>query len=206
MTQRSSTRRRPIAGNAYLNGQLLIAMPAMTDRRFARSVVYMCLHNEEGAMGLIVNQRADNVTLAVILRELGLLDNEREEEISATVLERRIQIGGPVKTEHGFVLHSPDFSTRGSTLEIDGTIRLTNTVEILRAIATGQGPERSLVALGYAGWAPGQLESEIKANGWLSCPADPDLVFDTNLEFKYDRALAKLGVDASHLVAYAGSA
>jgi putative transcriptional regulator len=181
-------------------------MPSMTDKRFARSVIYLCLHNAEGAMGLIINQRADNVSFAHLLRELGVLAKGAEEEVPASVLDRSIQIGGPVKTEHGFVLHSPDYSTSGSTLEIDSEIRLTNTVDILKAIARGRGPDRSLIALGYSGWAPGQLDSEIQANGWLSCPADPDLVFDPNLELKYDRALAKLGVDASHLVGYAGRA
>jgi putative transcriptional regulator len=111
-----------------------------------------------------------------------------------------------VETGHGFVLHSADYSTGKSTVEIDRTIRLTNTVDILRALARGRGPSRSIVALGYAGWAPGQLEGEIQANGWLSCQADPELVFDENLELKYDRALSKLGVDPSHLVSYAGRA
>lgn len=206
MKERSTPTRRTIARNAYLNGQLLIAMPAMTDKRFARSVVYMCLHSEEGAMGLIINQRADNVSFAHLLRELDLLESGAEEEVASSVLDRSVQIGGPVDMEHGFVLHSSDFSTGTATLEIDSSVRLTNTVEILRAIAQGRGPARAMVALGYAGWAPGQLESEIRANGWLSCPADPDLVFDTDLDLKYDRALAKLGVDASHLVNYAGRA
>ncbi len=206
MAKRASSKGRTAARRDYLNGQLLIAMPAMTDKRFARSVVYMCLHNEEGAMGIIINQRADKVSFAHLLRELDLLSEGAEEEVPASVLDRSVQIGGPVRMEHGFVLHSPDFSAGSATLEINGAIRLTNTVEILRAIARGRGPARSLVALGYAGWAPGQLESEIRANGWLSCPADADLVFDANLELKYDRALAKLGVEASHLVSYAGRA
>lgn len=178
----------------------------MTDKRFARSVVYMCLHNADGAMGLIINQRADNVSFAHLLRELGVITKDSEDEVPAEVLDRSIQIGGPVKTEHGFVLHSPEYSTKGSTVEIDSEIRLTNTVDILKAIARGRGPERSMIALGYSGWAPGQLENEIQANGWLSCPADADIVFDPNLELKYDRALAKLGVEASHLVGYAGHA
>ena len=198
-------RRRPVA-TSYLEGQLLIAMPAMSDKRFARSVVYMCLHNADGAMGLIINQRADNVSFAHLLRELGVLRKGAEDEMPVSVLDRSVQIGGPVKMEHGFVLHSPDYATAKSTLEIDSTIRLTNTVDILKAIARGRGPGQAIVALGYAGWSAGQLEGEIQANGWLSCPADPDLVFDPNLELKYDRALAKLGVDASHLVSYAGRA
>ena len=206
MTETAPKKRRRPAINSYLDGQLLIAMPAMSDKRFARSVVYMCLHNADGAMGLIINQRADNVSFAHLLRELGVLRKGAEDEMPASVLDRSVQIGGPVKMEHGFVLHSPDYSTAKSTLEIDRTIRLTNTVDILKAIARGRGPGQAIVALGYAGWAAGQLESEIQGNGWLSCPADPDLVFDPNLELKYDRALAKLGVDASHLVSYAGRA
>lgn len=203
----TATKLRPKpARGTYLDGQLLIAMPAMTDKRFARSVIYMCLHNEDGAMGLIINQRADNVSFSHLLRELGVITKNSEDEVPAKVLDRSIQIGGPVKTEHGFVLHSPEYSTAGSTVEIDSSIRLTNTVDILKAIARGRGPERSMIALGYSGWAPGQLESEIQANGWLSCPADPDIVFDHDLELKYDRALAKLGVDVSHLVSYAGRA
>lgn len=206
MKDTASKRRSKPARDSYLDGQLLIAMPAMTDKRFARSVIYMCLHNEDGAMGLIINKRADNVSFAHLLRELGVIDDNSEDEVPATVLDRSIQIGGPVKTEHGFVLHSPEYSTSGSTVEIASEIRLTNTVDILKAIARGRGPERSMIALGYSGWAPGQLESEIQANGWLSCPADADIVFDPDLELKYDRALAKLGVDLSHLVSYAGRA
>lgn len=199
-------KRRRHARATYLDGQLLIAMPAMTDKRFARSVIYMCLHNADGAMGLIINQRAANVSFANLLRELGVLEDGGQDEIPARVLDLNVLIGGPVETRNGFVLHSPDYSASESTLEIDAKVRLTNTVDILKAIARGRGPDRALVALGYAGWAPGQLEGEIQANGWLSCAADPDIVFDTDLELKYDRALSKLGVDPSHLVSYAGHA
>ena len=205
MTEPTSRKRRP-ARPGYLDGQFLIAMPAMSDKRFARSVVYMCLHNAEGAMGLIINQRAPNVSFANLLQELGVLKAGTEEEVPARVLDTSVQIGGPVETRNGFVLHSSDYSTGSSTLEIDKSVRLTNTVDVLKAIARGKGPAKAIVALGYAGWAPGQLEGEIQANGWLSCPADPDIVFDTNLELKYDRALSKLGVDPSHLVSYAGRA
>lgn len=206
MTDSAPRKRRRPARSSYLDGQLLIAMPAMSDKRFARSVIYMCLHNADGAMGIIINQRADNVSLAHLLRELGVLAKDAEDEVPASVLDRSVQIGGPVKTEHGFVLHSPDYGGGSSTLEIDSSIRLTSTVDVLKAMARGRGPARAIVALGYAGWAPGQLEGEIQANGWLSCPADPDLVFDPNLDLKYDLALAKLGVDPSHLVSYAGRA
>lgn len=206
MMETQSRKRRRAPRDNYLDGQLLIAMPAMSDKRFARSVIYMCLHNADGAMGLIINQRAANVSFAHLLKELGVLKDGAEEEVPAHVLDTSVLIGGPVETRNGFVLHSPDYVNKGSTLEIDGRMRLTNTVDVLKAIARGNGPGRALVALGYAGWAPGQLEGEIQANGWLSCPADADLVFDTDLELKYDRALAKLGVDPSHLVSYAGHA
>lgn len=206
MSDAATNKRRKNARSSYLGGQLLIAMPAMSDKRFARSVIYMCLHNAEGAMGLIINQRADNVTFAKLLGELGVIDKGEEEAVPGHVLDKSVQIGGPVETGHGFVLHSADYSTGKSTVEIDRTTRLTNTIDILKAMARGRGPSRAIVALGYAGWAPGQLEGEIQANGWLSCPADPELVFDDNLELKYDRALSKLGVDPSHLVSYAGRA
>lgn len=206
MNATSPDRRRKSAKASYLGGQLLLAMPAMSDKRFARSVIYMCLHNEEGAMGLIINQRADNVSFAKLLGELGVIEKGGEDDVPAHLLEKSVQIGGPVETGHGFVLHSADFTTGKSTVEIDRATRLTNTLDILKAMARGKGPERTLVALGYAGWAPGQLEGEIQANGWLSCPADPELVFDDNLELKYDRAMSKLGIDPSHLVNYAGRA
>jgi putative transcriptional regulator len=206
MSDTLAKKRRRSARKTYLDGQLLIAMPAMTDRRFARSVIYLCLHNAEGAMGLIINQRANKVTFPHLLRELGVIEKESEDTVPVSVLDQTVQIGGPVETARGFVLHSQDFTSGNSTLKIDNSIRLTNTVDILRAIARGRGPDRSLVALGYSGWAPGQLEGEIQANGWLSCPADPDIVFDPDLELKYDRAMSKLGVDPSHLVSYAGHA
>lgn len=206
MTAQAPRKKRRTARENYLDGQLLIAMPAMSDKRFARSVIYMCLHNGEGAMGLIINQRAQNVSFAHLLRELGVLTEGAEDEVPARVLDTSVQIGGPVETGHGFVLHTPDYTSGKSTLEVDGAVRLTNTVDILKSIARGRGPDRAIVALGYAGWAPGQLEGEIQANGWLSCPADPDIVFDPNLELKYDRAMSKLGVDPSHLVSYAGRA
>ena len=206
MRETTTRKRRKPAASGFLDGQLLIAMPGMTDRRFARSVVYLCLHNGEGAMGLIINQRADKVTFSSLLQELGVIEKETEDTVPADVLDRAVQIGGPVETGRGFVLHTEDYAKGTSTLTIDRDIRLTNTVDILRAIARGRGPGRSIVALGYAGWAPGQLENEIQANGWLSCPADPDLIFDQNLEDKYERAMSKLGVDPSFLVSYAGHA
>jgi putative transcriptional regulator len=194
-------RKRRTSGASYLSGQLLVAMPTMGDRRFRRSVIYMCSHSADGAMGLIVNQRSPDVSLGDLVEQLGLGDTGTE-----TFLEQSVLNGGPVSTERGFVLHTNDYYAEEATLAIGDGICLTATIEILKAMAAGQGPRRSVLALGYAGWAPGQLEAEIGANGWLHCPADRDLIFDTDLELKYVRALSKIGVELSHLHSEAGHA
>lgn len=199
-------KRRRKGESGFLDGQLLVAMPLMTDRRFARSVIYMCAHSDEGAMGLIINQRASNITAPDLLERLGIDTQLGEEGVSDDILSLSIQVGGPVETGRGFVLHSGDYFSDDSTLTIESGICLTATVDILKAIAHGKGPDRALLALGYSGWSPGQLESEIQANGWLSCPADPDIVFGADLESKYTRAMAKLGINLSHLVSDAGHA
>jgi len=204
MKETRRSRRRGSSG--YLDGQLLIAMPTMTDRRFWRSVIYMCAHSAEGAMGLIVNQRADNITFPGLLKQLGILPKASERAAPARMRDMVVHLGGPVETGRGFVLHSADYHAESSTLEIDGEMSLTATIDILRAMARGRGPSQSIFALGYAGWAAGQLESEIQANGWLHCPADAELVFDTDIASKYDRALSKIGIDPSHLVSEAGHA
>lgn len=203
-----SVRRRSRAegSDIKLEGQLLIAMPTMTDRRFQRSVIYMCAHSSEGAMGLIINQRANHITAPDLLERLGISSRDPDDEINSEILSLPIQVGGPVETGRGFVLHSSDYFSEDSTLSIEEDVCLTATIDILKAIAQGQGPARALLALGYAGWSPGQLETEIQANGWLHCPADPDLIFDEDLENKYSRALAKIGIDLSHLVNDAGHA
>lgn len=192
--------------DTFLKGQLLVAMPLMTDRRFARSVIYMCAHSEEGAMGLIINHRADHINFPDLLERLGIVPAGSDEGISADLLDRNVHVGGPVETGRGFVLHTADYYATESTLPIDAEVSLTASIDILKAIASGNGPDRSILALGYAGWSAGQLESEIQANGWLHCPADPELIFDPDLESKYTRALAKIGVDPSHLVSDAGHA
>lgn len=191
-------------GSGYLDGQLLIAMPVMTDKRFARSVIYMCAHSEEGAMGLIINYRASHISFPDLLDRLGIVTSSTEDGVAADILDRQVHVGGPVETGRGFVLHSADYHARETTLAIDDGISLTATIDILKAIAVGKGPHQSMLALGYAGWSPGQLESEIHANGWLHCPADPELLFDPDLDSKYNRALAKIGIDLSHLVSEAG--
>jgi putative transcriptional regulator len=197
--------RKQRSRDGYLDGQLLVAMPLMTDRRFARSVIYMCAHSEEGAMGLIINQRAHHISFAGLLERLGI-ETASEEGVANNILAMSVHVGGPVETGRGFVLHTSDYFAADSTLLIDSGVCLTATIDILKAIASGGGPNRSILALGYAGWAAGQLESEIQGNGWLSCPADADLIFDADVDNKYRRVLSKLGIDPSHLVSDAGHA
>ncbi|MEQ1671658.1 MAG: YqgE/AlgH family protein [Hyphomicrobium sp.] len=199
-------RRRGKDSAGTLEGQLLVAMPSMSDRRFARSVIYICAHSDEGAMGLIVNQRASNISAPDLLERLGISPRGEDDAVSNDLLELSIQVGGPVESGRGFVLHSADYFAADSTLSIEQGVCLTATIDILKAIAQGNGPNRAILALGYSGWSPGQLENEIQANGWLNCPADPDLIFDDDLESKYARAMAKLGIDLSHLVNDAGHA
>ena len=182
-----------------LTGQLLVAMPQMQDPRFARSVVYMCAHSEEGgAMGLVINKTIDALTIDELYAHL---------KIDAVRPNRPLPVhfGGPVDPGRGFVLHSPDYRDEG-TLSLGDDFAMTATLDILRAIGKGQGPRQSLLALGYAGWGPGQLDAEIQANGWLSVEADADLVFDEAQDGKWQRALAKLGVSPSMLSTEAGRA
>jgi putative transcriptional regulator len=192
--------------HGYLDGQFLIAMPAMTDKRFARSVIYMCAHSVQGAMGLIVNQRAPHITFPELLGQLSIVGDGGGECPEPDAIDLDVHVGGPVETGRGFVLHSADYFAADSTLPIGEGVSLTATVDILKAIARGQGPHRAILALGYAGWRPGQLESEIQANGWLHCPPDLDLLFDRDLDQKYERAMSKIGIDPSHLVSQAGHA
>ncbi len=194
------------AEDGYLDGQLLIAMPVMSDPRFARSVIYVCAHSEDGAMGLVINQRAAHISFPDLLERLGIVPTGPDEDLADNVRSMSIHVGGPVETGRGFVLHSADYFANDSTLPIEDGVCLTATIDILKAIAAGTGPHQAILALGYAGWSPGQLESEIQANGWLNCPADPDLIFDPDLDTKYTRALAKIGIDPSHLVNDAGHA
>ena len=157
-------------------------------------------------MGLIVNQRANHISAPDLLERLGISTRTGDDEISNEIFDLSVQVGGPVETGRGFVLHSGDYFASDSTLAIENNVCLTATIDILKAIAGGRGPNRALLALGYSGWSPGQLESEIRANGWLNCPADMDLIFDADLENKYSRAMAKIGIDLSHLVSDAGHA
>src|SRR5665213_2203460 len=182
-----------------LAGDLLIAMPQMQDPRFARSVVYLCAHSEaEGAMGLVINKPLQSLTVDELYTHLKL-------EPARLNQSRPIHFGGPVDPGRGFVLHTPDY-TEDATMKVGGDFAVTATLDILRAIGTGGGPNRSILALGYAGWAPGQLDAEIQANGWLSVAADSELVFDAAQDSKWQRALAKLGVSPEMLSADAGHA
>lgn len=192
--------------DGFLDGQLLIAMPSVSDPRFDRSVIFICAHSSEGAMGIIINQRAPHISFPELLDQLDLSSEQKPISVRPVDAEVEIHLGGPVETGRGFVLHSSDYYSADSTLPIDGGVCLTATVDILQEIAAGRGPNRSLLALGYAGWAPGQLEDEIQNNGWLHCPADDGLVFDDPLEDKYSSALRKIGIEPCHLVNDAGHA
>lgn len=190
----------------YLDGQLLVAMPSMADPRFERSVIYVCAHSAEGAMGIIVNRPKTDISFPELLRQLDIIEAEDEIRLPPKVDTMPVHTGGPVETGRGFVLHSADWFVENSTLSIDDGICLTATLDILRAIAKGDGPSSALLALGYAGWGPEQLESEIQANGWLHCSAEMGIVFGDENETKYDRALRTIGIDPVQLASEAGHA
>jgi putative transcriptional regulator len=191
---------------ASLEGQMLIAMPTLREGPFARALVYLCAHREDGAMGIIVNQSAEAINFPELLVQLEVVKADESIVLPPRAAEVRVLRGGPVEKGRGFVLHSSDYLANDSTVPIGDGICLTATLDILRAIAAGTGPKKAVLALGYAGWSSGQLESEILANGWLNCPADASLVFDDDLASKYDRALAKIGVSAAMLSSEAGHA
>jgi putative transcriptional regulator len=190
----------------YLDGQMLVAMPAMSDERFNRSLIYVCAHSNEGAMGIVVNQVAGNINFPDLLVQLEVIPAADRIVLPSRAETVKVLKGGPVETGRGFVLHSADFYIENSTLPIDEGVCLTATVDILKAIARGDGPRSAILALGYAGWAPGQLETEIQQNGWLHCTADKELLFGTELETKYDKALQKIGVEVGMLSTEAGHA
>ncbi|MCR9124526.1 MAG: YqgE/AlgH family protein [Rhodobacteraceae bacterium] len=182
-----------------LTGKLLIAMPGMGDPRFEHSVVYLCKHGADGAMGLIVNKPSQDVRLSDLL---GQLDIECAEAVGA----RPLHFGGPVETGRGFVLHSADYQSNLQSMRLGADFAMTATLDILEDIARGDGPRRGLVALGYAGWGAGQLETELTRNGWLTADAAPDLVFDLPDARKWSAALGTLGIDPVVLSADAGRA
>ena len=190
----------------FLDGQMLIAMPSMRDERFARTLIYMCAHSAEGAMGIVVNQPAGDISFPDLLVKLDVIPATERIQLPRRAGNIKVLKGGPVETQRGFVLHTADFFIENSTLPIDEGICLTATLDILKAIARDEGPASAILALGYAGWAPGQLETEIQHNGWLHCLADTDLVFGADIGSKYERAIGKLGFDIGMLSTEAGHA
>ena len=182
-----------------LSGKLLIAMPGMGDPRFEKSVIFLCAHSEDGAMGLIINKPAPEVRFSSLLEQLKITPANRADDI-------RVHFGGPVEHGRGFVLHTGDYQSTGSTLRVDDRFGMTATLDILEEIARGTGPACSMLALGYAGWGPGQLEDEIRQNGWLTADASPELVFSAEDATKWERALKVLGIDPLLLSAAAGRA
>ena len=205
-TRKTRIKDDSVSSGSYLDGQLLIAMPVMEDERFARSVIYVCAHSPEGAMGIIVNRPAGSIDFPELLVQLDIIDKADQIKLSENAESMKVLKGGPVETGRGFVLHSSDFFIKDATLPIDEGICLTATVDILRAIAKGDGPKHAILALGYAGWRPGQLEAEIQSNGWLHCAADDDLIFGGDIDAKYLQALRKIGVDPGMLSNEAGHA
>src|SRR5437870_906844 len=203
---KSKPQQRKSGKRGYLDGQMLIAMPSMGDDRFARSVIYVCAHSSEGAMGIIVNQPAAHISFPDLLVQLDVVGASDLIQLPARAGEVKVLKGGPVETTRGFVLHSSDFFIENSTLPIDEGICLTATLDILKAIARGDGPQSAVLALGYAGWAPGQLENEINQNGWLHCAADSELIFSPDTEAKYEKAFRKIGIDLGMLSSEAGHA
>lgn len=193
----ASTRNKRAKGS--LEGQLLIAMPTIGDPRFDRSVILMCSHGADGAMGIVVNKLVGHMNLSDLLEQL---------EIAPVAVDgaKPVHFGGPVDVGRGFVIHSGDYRDDDQTLRVAKGIHLTATIDILRAMADGLGPRRAILALGYAGWAPGQLETEIQANAWLHCDADESLVFDTDINAKWSRALGALGAEVATLSPQAGHA
>ncbi len=190
----------------YLDGQLLIAMPGIGDTRFERSVIFMCAHSEQGAMGLIINKAAPMMRFGDLVAQLDVHPEEDNLEPTPELMEMPVLFGGPVEQGRGFVLHTSDYFTAESSLPVSANISLTATIDILRAMASGRGPQRAILALGYAGWAPGQLENEIQHNGWLTCAADEELLFGLSYDERYEAALRKLKIDPAMLSADAGHA
>src|SRR5258705_2778830 len=186
-------------GESFLEGEFLIAMPGMADERLAQTVIYMCAQSDKGAMGIVINKPIPGLSFAEVLKQLQI-------DIKPAMGEFPILYGGPVETGRGFVLHSGDYEGSDSTLPVSEDISLTATLDILRALAEGRGPKQALFALGYAGWAPGQVETEFQSNGWLHCTADPSLVFGVDPEAKWRTALKRLGIGPSALVADVGRA
>ena len=182
----------------FLTVHFLIAMPSMPDPRFARAVIYLCAHNADGAMGLVINRLFEPLSFRELMEQLDI-------EVDARSRDIRVHFGGPVEAGRGFVLHSADYESEG-TMRVDDEISLTATVDILKALADGRGPKRCFLALGYAGWAPGQLDAELQANGWLHAPGDAGILFSDDVDGKWEAILARLGIKPAMLSSEAGHA
>lgn len=182
-----------------LDGKLLIAMPGMGDPRFEKAVIFMCAHSEDGALGLIVNKPAPELRFSSLLEQLEI-------DVGSPRRDIRVHFGGPVEHGRGFVLHSADYQSEASTLRVNEGFGMTATLDVLEELARGSGPSSALLALGYSGWGPGQLESEILSNGWLTCDAEPEIVFGEDDGTKWTAALKSMGVDALMLSSEAGRA
>ncbi|WP_298215272.1 YqgE/AlgH family protein [Acidocella sp.] len=186
------------SGPDWLTGQVLLAMPALRDPRFAQGVIFICAHSPEGAMGLLLNRPLRSPKFAALMSQLDV-------EPQPPLRELALGQGGPVEDQRGFVLHSTDWLGEGS-LQVDDTHALSASLDVLQAIAAGGGPEKARLLLGYAGWGPGQLEEELLQNSWLTLPADDEILFDTAYQTKWHRALAKLRIDPAMLSGDAGRA
>ncbi|MGE0415482.1 MAG: YqgE/AlgH family protein [Acetobacteraceae bacterium] len=195
---RRDTHAASLSADRFLTGQLLIAMPAMADPRFARTVIFMCAHTQDGAMGLVVNRPIVRPSFQDLLKQLQV-------EPIPPARQIRLCAGGPVENGRGFVLHTSDWTGDGS-LRVDSSLALTASLDVLKVIAEGGGPRECVLALGYAGWGPGQLDQEMQENAWLSVPADETLLFDADHDTKWRRALAKLNIDPLLLSDVAGHA
>ena len=188
-----------------LCGKFLIAMPGMGDQRFERSVIYICAHSEEGAMGFIFNQVLDTPTMTDFFNQLEIVSEDETGIISEELASTNLFVGGPVEPGRGFVLHTSEYDS-DSTLHVSDTVRLTATLDILRSIVTNKGPGKSMIALGYSGWAAGQLEDEIVSNGWLTADADERIIFETPVSERYDASLKLLGIKPTALSSDVGHA
>mgnify|MGYP000613269271 CR=1 FL=1 len=191
-----------MAGNdnaSYLVGKLLLAMPSMTDPRFEKAVIFMCAHDDQGAMGLMINHSIPDVTFKNLLEQVGITSDIRVN------ISRPVMSGGPVESSRGFLLHTSEF-TQEDTIKINDALSVTGTIDALKEVAKGNGPEEMLFILGYAGWGAGQLEQEIQANSWLITDPDPSIIFSGNDDNKWINAVGKMGVDPAMLSGTAGRA
>lgn len=189
---------KTLSQSGYLVGKCLVAMPAMADTNFARTVVYVCAHTAEGAMGLVVNRTIDQLSFDDILEQMDIEPGPGTRAI-------RVHFGGPVEAARGFVLHTADYRDEG-TLPVDSNISLTATADVLKDIANGLGPRQRLMVLGYAGWGSGQLDDELKQNSWLICQPDEDILFGDDNDAKWNKAMDRMGIDMSRLSDTAGHA